>query len=40
MPPDKLRGLLSRLAWFTLLWLGGVAVVGAIAFVLRKVLIG
>ena len=40
MPAEPQRGLLSRLAWFVLLWLAGVAAVGALAFVLRRVLIG
>ena len=40
MAEAKPRGLLSRLGWFALLWLGGVAVVAAIAFVLRRVLLG
>ena len=40
MSTEPPRGLLSRLAWFALLWLAGVAAVGTLAFVLRKVLIG
>ncbi len=40
MPSDKPGGLLVRLGWFIALWVGGVAVVGAVAFALRKVLIG
>ncbi|MBC7521348.1 MAG: DUF2474 domain-containing protein [Sandarakinorhabdus sp.] len=33
---DAPPGLARRLAWFVLLWLGGVASVGAVAFVLRR----
>ncbi len=40
MRPETPRGLWSRLGWFALLWLGGVAAVGVVAFVLRRVLIG
>lgn len=35
MPGDRPRPLLMRLAWFALLWIAGVAVVGAIAYVIR-----
>ncbi len=31
-------GFLSRIGWFALLWLAGVAVVGAISFALKLVI--
>lgn len=33
------RGLGSRLLWFAALWLAGVLAVGAIAFLIRSVLL-
>ena len=34
------RSILGRWGWFILLWLGGVAAVGLIAFVIRSFLFG
>lgn len=34
-PSGSLKGFLRRLGWFVLLWLGGVAVVGTVALILR-----
>lgn len=38
-PPDGAPSLLRRVGWFVLLWLGGIAVVGLAAFVIRSVLL-
>ena len=38
--PTLGRWALSRWAWFILLWLGGVAAVGLIAFIIRSFLFG
>ena len=39
-PGDKAPGsLASRLFWFVALWAGGVAAVGAVSFVLRRLLV-
>ena len=35
----KRHGLGLRLLWFTVLWLGGVCAVGAVAFLIRSVLL-
>ncbi|MBU2533515.1 MAG: DUF2474 domain-containing protein [Alphaproteobacteria bacterium] len=32
------RGLARKLGWFVLLWLVGVGVVGAVAFIIKSVL--
>jgi hypothetical protein len=37
--PPQIRAWLVRLAWFAALWLAGVAVVGALALILRRVLL-
>jgi hypothetical protein len=37
--PLPMRAWLVRLAWFAALWLAGVAVVGALAFILRRILL-
>lgn len=34
------HGLGRRLLWFTILWLGGVLAVGAVAFLIRSALLG
>jgi hypothetical protein len=43
-PGDRDRQLASplwkRLGWFVLLWLGGLAAVSLLAFVIRSVLVG
>lgn len=36
---DRTRDIVRRLVWFLALWVGGIAVVGAVAFVLRRVLL-
>jgi hypothetical protein len=39
-PPAHRTGVwVVRVAWFVVLWLAGVAVVGALAFILRRVLV-
>lgn len=38
-PERAPRPLYMRLLWFALFWLGGVAVIGAIAFLLRRLLL-
>ena len=35
---DKATGLGSRLLWFAALWIGGVLMLGAVAFLIRSVL--
>jgi Protein of unknown function (DUF2474) len=37
---DEIRPLWQRLAWFAALWIASVAVLGVIAYALRKVLLG
>jgi hypothetical protein len=37
--PHGARTTVRRLAWFVALWLAGVATVGAIAFLLRRILL-
>lgn len=37
--PQPDTRLLVRLAWFVALWLAGVAAVGAVAFLIRSVLL-
>jgi hypothetical protein len=39
MPEENRRPLWLRLAWFALLWIAGVAVVGAITFAIRLVIL-
>jgi hypothetical protein len=39
MREENRRPLWLRLAWFALLWMAGIAVVGAIAFVIRLVIL-
>jgi hypothetical protein len=38
-PPRPSRTWVIRLVWFVALWLAGVAAVGALAFILRRVLL-
>ncbi len=38
-PPRPVRAWAVRFAWFATLWLAGVAAVGALAFILRRVLL-
>jgi cell division septal protein FtsQ len=37
-PVDRAPGMVRRLLWFVALWVGGVAVVAAVAYLLRWVL--
>jgi hypothetical protein len=39
MSVEKPRPLLTRLAWFALLWIVGVAIIGAIAFAIRLLIL-
>lgn len=39
MTTERERPLAQRLGWFVALWLGGVAVVGAVAYAIRAVLL-
>jgi hypothetical protein len=39
MADDRPRLLLMRLAWFAFLWIAGVAVVGAVAYVIRLMIL-
>jgi hypothetical protein len=39
MADGSRRGLASRLLWFAALWLAGVLVVGAVALLIRSVLL-
>jgi hypothetical protein len=39
MAAGNRRGLGHRLLWFAVLWIGGVIAVGAVAFLIRSVLL-
>ncbi|MGE3831323.1 MAG: DUF2474 domain-containing protein [Parvibaculaceae bacterium] len=39
MADDRPRLLLMRLVWFAVLWVAGIAVVGAVAYVIRLMIL-